>query len=57
MLSLAKLVFLSIALLIICLALFQDVWADGVLSPSWNNLLFIGALISAIALIKENKKS
>jgi hypothetical protein len=57
MLSLAKLVFLGIALLIICLALFQDVWADGVLSPSWNSLLFIGALISAIALIKENKNS
>jgi hypothetical protein len=57
MLILTKLIFLGISLVIICLAIFADVWIDGTLSPSWNSLLFVGGLISAIALIKDTAKS
>lgn len=47
-----KIIILGIALLILCSAIFEDVFKDGEISPTWSSMAVIGALITAVNLVK-----
>jgi len=51
-LKLTKLIILGIALLLLCSAIFEDVSKDGEISPTWSSMAVIGALITAVSLIR-----
>lgn len=48
-----QILFLGISLLICCAAIFEDILIDGTLSPGWGTMAFIGALITAITMVKK----
>lgn len=54
MVAFIQLLFLGLSLLILSAAVFEDVLVDGVLSPSWGTMAFIGAVVTAITMVKKS---
>jgi len=52
MINSIKLWFLGLSLIVMSVSIFEDVYRDGALSPTWSSMAMVGALIGAISLIK-----